>query len=209
MFSVHSQFDILVKKLNSVPKYLTKQEVEGFFACIENPRDKALFGLIYFYGLRVSEAALLRTESVDFKRKKIFIQRVKNGLSGEKPLFKVVQGLLKKYLRKRPETGEALFTGRQGNLTRQRIQQLFKRYALKAGLDSKYSVHSLRHSIATHLLEAGEGIEFVRDHLGHRNIKNTIIYAQITDNGREEAFKRIEGKVAKVRYGYRRTPAED
>ena len=205
MFLVHSQFDILVKSSNSVPKYLLKEEIERFFACITEPRDKALFGLIYFYGLRVSEAALLRTESVDFKRRKIFIQRVKNGLSGEKPLFKVVQGLLKRYLRKRL-AGEALFTGRQGNLTRQRIQQLFKRYALEAGLDSKYSVHSLRHSIATHLLEAGEGIEFVRDHLGHRNIKNTIIYAQITDNGREEAFKRIEGMVAKVRYG--RTPKE-
>ena len=146
----------------------------------------------------MSEAALLRTESVNFRRKKIFIQRVKNGLSGEKPLFKVVQSLLKKYLTKRLQ-GETLFTGRQGNLTRQRMQQLFKKYASEAGLDSKYSVHSLRHSIATHLLEAGEGIEFVRDHLGHRNIKNTIIYAQITDNGREKAFKRIEGRVARVR----------
>ena len=66
------------------------------------------------------------------------------------------------------------------------------------GIDPKYSVHSLRHSIATHLLDAGEGIEFVRDHLGHTNIQNTMIYAQITNHKREEIFKRLETNIAKI-----------
>lgn len=198
----------MVKKLSSVPKYLSKEEIERFFSYITNHRDKALFGLIYFYGLRVSEATLLKIEDIDLKRKMIFIQRVKNGISGAKPLFRITERLLKTYLTRRLETGDGLFTGRQGNLSIQRIQQLFKEYAQEAGLGSKYSVHSLRHSIATHLLEAGEGIEFVRDHLGHRNIKSTIIYAQITDNGRKEAFKRVEGKVARVGYGCQRGAKE-
>ena len=100
----------------------------------------------------------------------------------------------------RLDTGDGLFTGRQGNLKRQRIQQLFKLYAGAAGIDPIYSVHCLRHSIATHLLDAGEGIEFVRDHLDHRNIQNTMIYAQITGNRRQEAFRRIEGssRIAKI-----------
>ncbi len=80
------------------------------------------------------------------------------------------------------------------------MHQLFKQYAKKAGIDPKYSTHALRHSIATHLLDAGEGIEFVKDHLGHTNIQNTMIYAQITNSRREETFKRIEqsSKIAEV-----------
>ena len=147
--------------------------------------------------------ALVRRERVailDLERKRIFIHRVKGGIGGERPLFKAVERLLRRYLKVRLETGDGLFTGRQGNLKRQRIQQLFKKYARRAGLNPEYSVHSLRHSIATHLLEAGEGIEFVRDHLGHRNIQNTMIYAQITDKGRKEIFRRIErsSKIARV-----------
>jgi type 1 fimbriae regulatory protein FimB len=204
MFLPYSQLNILIKELNSAPfskiKYLTKEEVESFFSQIKNPRDKALLGLVYFYGLRVSEVCLLKLDDIDLKRKRIFVHRVKGGIGGERPLFKNTEKLLRQYLKVRLETGDGLFTGRQGNLKKQRIQQLFKEYAKKIGLDPKYSVHFLRHSIATHLLEAGEGIEFVREHLGHRSIQNTMIYAQITDKGRDEAFRRIEKspKIARV-----------
>ena len=131
---------------------------------------------------------------------RIFIHRIKGGTGGERPVFKAAERLLKRYLKVRLKTGHGLFTGRQGDLKRQRIHQLFKKYAREAGLDSAYSVHCLRHSIATHLLDAGEGIEFVRDHLGHRNIQNTMIYAQITDGRREEAFRKIEAssRIAKI-----------
>jgi len=191
MFTSYSQFHLLVEKSIKI-KYLSQQELEGFFECIVNPRDRALFGIIYFYGLRVSEATLLKLEDVDLQRRRIFIQRVKGGIGGERPLFKTVESLLRRYLKKRNPRGDNLFTGKQGNLKKERIQQLFKQYAQKAGLDSRFSVHCLRHSIATHLLEAGEGIEFVRDHLGHKNIQNTMIYAQITDRRREEVYERLE-----------------
>lgn len=204
MFSPHPQLDIMIKMSNSAPpsriKYLSKEELERFFLCVEGSRDRALFGLIYLYGLRVSEAILLKLEAVDLKRKRLFVRRVKGGIGGERPLFKAAERLLRRYLKARLDTGDGLFTGRQGTLSRQRIQQLFKEYAQKAGIDSGHSVHSLRHSIATHLLDAGEGIEFVRDHLGHRNIQNTMIYAQITDRRREEVYRRLEGgdEIAKM-----------
>ena len=168
--------------------------------CIKNPRDKALFGLTYLYGLRLSEALFLKPSHIDLENKRILIHRAKGGIGGERPLFVTAEKLIRKYLKKRLDTGDALFTSRQGNISRQRVQQLFKQYTQKAGIDSKYSVHSLRHSIATHLLDAGEGIEFVRDHLGHTNIQNTMIYAQITNSRREETFKRIEqsSKIAEV-----------
>jgi site-specific recombinase XerD len=191
----------LIKVYNCTPstiKYLSKEEIERLFLCIKNPRDKALFGLTYLYGLRISETLSLKLSHIDFENKKILIHRAKGGIGGERPLFQTAEKLIRKYLKVRLDTGDALFTGRQGNISRQRAHQLFKRYAQKAGIAPKYSVHSLRHSIATHLLDAGEGIEFVKDHLGHTNIQNTMIYAQITNHKREEIFKRLETNVAKI-----------
>jgi site-specific recombinase XerD len=201
MFLHHRQFNTLIKIYNCTPsaiKYLSKEETERLFSCIKSNRDKALFGLTYLYGLRISEALSLKLSHVDLENKRILVHRLKGGIGGERPLFRIAEKLIVKYLKKRLDTGDALFTGRQGNISRQRAHQLFKRYAQKAGIAPKYSVHCLRHSIATHLLDAGEGIEFVKDHLGHTNIQNTMIYAQITNSKREEIFRRLETSVAKI-----------
>lgn len=167
-------------------KYLWQEEIERLFAVIRDFRDKAMFATIYHYGLRVSEASQLLLCDVDFCHKTIHIKRVRSGRGGERPLLSNTATLLKQYIRVRLPTGNALFTGRQGNLTPQRIQQLFKAYAKKAGLDT-HSVHNLRHSIATHLLEAGFSILDVHDHMGHVNIKSTLIYKQIP-NKHDMAF---------------------
>jgi len=173
-------------------KYLTSEQTVRLFAAISAPRDRALFATIYHYGLRVSEATLLQLEDVDFERKRICISRLKHGIGGERPLFANTAQLLKSYLDIRLPKGSALFTGRQGSLKCGRMQQLFGRYADAAGLSSQFSVKSLRHSIATHLLEAGQGIEYVQDHLGHVNIQNTMIYARITDRRREKVLQQLE-----------------
>ena len=76
-------------------------------------------------------------------------------------------------------------------MKKRQIQNLFNQYAKAAGISGR-SVHSLRHSIAVHLLDAGRGIEYVADHLGHRNIQNTRIYAQISHPLREQVFRDLE-----------------
>ena len=179
-------------KITQKIAYMTQDEVKRFFAKIQNRRDRPLFDVIYNYGLRVSEATLLTLQDVDMERGKIYITRVKSGIGGEKPILRDTRRLLRAYLEARLRTGSALFTGRQGDLTYKRIAQLFKVYARKARLDPKFSIHSLRHSIATHLLEAGERVDFVKDHLGHVNLQNTTIYARITDRRRHDAFQRME-----------------
>ena len=83
-----------------------------------------------------------------------------------------------------------LFTGRKGDLRENRIRQLFYHYAGKARLKG-YSVHSLRHSRAVHLIEDGAGIEYVQDLLGHKNIQNTVVYAQISNKRRDELAKTL------------------
>jgi type 1 fimbriae regulatory protein FimB len=176
-----------------LPSYLRQDQVKAFFSVVTSSRDKALFLTIYLYGLRVSEACLLQREDVDLERRTIRMWRVKNGYSGEKPLFRALAPILKRYLRTRTDDNAALFVGRQGRLTKRWVQALFTRYAVLANFaPPRRHVHLLRHSIATHLLDAGEPIDFVQDHLGHRNIESSLVYARVSDRRRSKAISRLE-----------------
>lgn len=134
---------------------------------------------------------MLTVDDIDLKNHRIRIRRLKNGLGGEKPLWRHTAKLLRAYLRVRRNVTPYLFTGRQGPMKKRRIPNLFTTYAQYAGITSR-SIHALRHSIAVHLLEAGRGIEYVADHLGHKNIRNTRVYAQITNPFREQVFRELE-----------------
>jgi len=140
----------------------------------------------------VQEASNLDLADLDLDRNRIVIRRVKGGVSGEYPLPRELRNKINTYLRERRDNDFALFTGREGRLKVRRVEQLFKHYTKRAKLGEEFSVHCLRHSIATHLLEDGQPLEYVADHLGHKNIQNTAIYAKITNKRREETFKRME-----------------
>ncbi len=167
--------------------------MQRFFAVMRRLRDRLLFTLIYLYGLRVGEVALLRRGDVDLIRRSIVIRRLKGGLWAERPLFESAEELLHRYLRRSPGLpDEPLFRGREGPLRKRQIQELFCRYRDRAGLADRFTCHGLRHSIATHLLDAGVSLEFVQDHLGHRSIRSTSIYARITDQRRAAVFRSLE-----------------
>ena len=117
--------------------------------------------------------------------------RARSGRCGEKPLWRHTAKLLRSYLRKRRDVGPYLFTDRKGPLQTRQVQKLFSDYSKAAGIKER-SVHDLRHSMAVHLLEAGRGIEYVADHLGHKNIQNIRIYAQITNPLREQVCRELE-----------------
>ncbi|MFH1680374.1 MAG: tyrosine-type recombinase/integrase [Candidatus Eisenbacteria bacterium] len=178
----------------NVPKYLSQDEVRGLFRVITEIRDRALFSLLYLYGLRVSEVSLLGIADVDLDRHRILIRRVKSGVWGEKPLFRSTERMLLRYLEERNGTSSpALFPGRGGGpLGKRRVQELFTKYREEAGLLETATCHSLRHSIATHLLDAGLPLAFVQDHLGHKNPASTAIYARISDPARTAFFRRLE-----------------
>jgi len=131
--------------MRTLPKYLTQDELRRFFQAIDSSRDRALFAVIYHYGLRVDEATQLTTEDVDLKNHRLRIRRLKNGLGGEKPLWRHTAKPLRAYLRVRTDAGPYLFTGREGPLKKRRVQDLFTAYAKKAGIEGR-SVHALRHN---------------------------------------------------------------
>ncbi len=148
---------------------------------------------MYHHGLRVGEVLLLRREDVDLARARLLVRRLKGGAWSEQLLFEGTAALLRAHTARTPGGPEApLFAGRNGPLQRRQIQLRFVRYRRVAGLPNHLTTHSLRHSIATHLLDAGASLELVQDHLGHRNIRSTAIYARITDRHREAVFRRLE-----------------
>jgi len=165
-------------------KFLSEKELERFFNRINDKRDRALFLTIYRYGLRVSEATLLTLDDIDMENRLIYIRRVKNGRSTERRLFPDIRRALNAYLPNRNTGGDALFTGRCGDLSRSMIQKLFTKYI--KGI-AKMSVHCLRHTCAIQALESGLDILDVQDLLGHRSITSTMVYAQITSKRRKKA----------------------
>ena len=176
-----------------LPRYLTQIEVRAFFGAIRPLRDRTLFALIYHYGLRVGEVALLTRGDVDLGRGRIVVKRLKGGAWTEQPLFRATARLLRRYLQGSQLAPEApLFAGHRGPLRKRQIQALFVRYRDAAHLSPRYTCHGLRHSIATHLLDAGVSLEFVQDHLGHQSIRSTSIYARITDHHRAALFEQLE-----------------
>jgi len=184
---------------HGLPRYLTQEELGRFRKAVVAggaARDVVLFGLMYRFGLRAVEVTRLLVEDLDLARGRIRIRRAKGGDAKEYPLPHELAPLIRRFLRKREDTGPFLFTGRQSNnqrgLTVLRVQQLFKRYAQRAGLPESVASHSLRHSIAVHSLEEGFGLEYVADLLGHTSIRSTAIYAKVTTPAREAMMRRLD-----------------
>jgi integrase len=176
-----------------LPRYLTQPELQAFFGAIHSPRDRALFTLIYHCGLRVGEVALLSRADLDLERGRVLVRRLKGGRWSEQPLLNTTRALLESHLVSGlQDSSSPLFAGRRGPLGKRQIQSLFARYRDAAALRKHYTCHSLRHSIATHLIDAGMNLEFVQDHLGHQDIRSTTLYARITDRRRAEVFRQLE-----------------
>lgn len=174
-------------------KYLTQDELKNLLKVIESKRDKAIFLLAYRHGLRASEIGVLKVEDVDMERGRIRINRLKHSQGGEYPMELDEMKVLKAWLKERQNNNLSLFASRRGTpISRRTLDYMMKGYGKKAGIPAdKRHFHVLKHSIATHLLDAGADIRFVQDWIGHKNIQNTVIYAQITNPAREAQAKKF------------------
>jgi integrase len=174
-------------------QFLTQEELKRLFAVIKDKRDKALFLLAYRHGLRASEIGLLQRTDVDLKQGRITIQRLKGSLSGIYPLQPDVIKLLRAYLRARTDASPYLFISNRGvPIDRRTLWCAMQTYGEKAGLSAeKRKFHNLKHSIATHLLDARGELRFVQDWVGHKNVQNTIKYAQLTNPRRDDEARKL------------------
>jgi len=180
-------------------KYLDQNQVRALLGTIKSVRDRAIFTVAYYRGLRSSEVGLLRLEDY-IPPDRLRIWRLKQrshyggGRGGQQfPLSPDEQSALKAWLRERgADPGPLFLSNRKRAISRRMLDVLMKRYGAIAGipLDRRH-MHALRHSIATHLLEEGREIHEVQDWLGHRDISNTLIYAKVTNRIRDRAAERF------------------
>ena len=174
-------------------KYLTQDELRNLLKVIDNKRDKAIFLPAYRHGLRASEIGLLKLSDVDLTNGRIRIDRLKNSQGGEHLLLPDEIRILKAWLKERDSNIISLFPSSRGTpIHRRTLDYMIKKYGAKAGIPpEKRHMHVFKHSIATHLLDAGSGVRFVQDWIGHKNIQNTVIYAQISNRARDEQAKKL------------------
>jgi site-specific recombinase XerD len=171
------------KKPIQLPKVLNESELVKLFNSLPNKKHKAMLFTAYSAGLRVSEIVALKIRDIDSKRMQIFIQRAKGKKDRVVNLSPVLLDILRSYIKEyKPRPVEYLFESEQtGKAYPSRtVQQIFRNAKDKSGIKKAVGIHSLRHSFATHLLEKGTDIRYIKDLLGHFNIKTTERYLHVS-----------------------------
>ena len=170
------------RKEKRLPVVLSKDEVKAIMDVTHNLKHKCLLCLIYLGSLRVGEAINLKINDIDSKRMLIHIKGAKGKKDRYTLLSKSFLNLLRKYY-KEFSPKAYLFQG-QGNdqYSSSSAQSVLKRSVQIAGIKKKVTLHTLRHSFATHLLENGTDIRYIQELLGHNSPKTTMIYTHVTEN---------------------------
>lgn len=170
------------KRPKSKPVVLSKSEVEAILNLTWNLKHKTILTLIYSAGLRVSEAAKLKVNQIDPDRMQIFVKDGKGGTDRYALLSPTTLKLLRDYIQEYKPV-DYLFYAKNKNKMKsfsvRAIQRAFKDALYKAGITKNASVHTLRHSFATHLLEAGVNMHHIQLLLGHFSPQATYIYLHV------------------------------
>lgn len=171
------------KKQNQLPKILDESEIGRMFNAITNLKHKAILFTAYSAGLRVSEVIHLKIKDVDSGRMQLFIENSKGKKDRYVGLSLLLLDVLRAYLKKnQPAPKLYLFEnplrpGEQYSI--RSAQKIFQAAKEKARINKDVGIHSLRHSFATHLLEKGIDIRYIKDLLGHFSIKTTERYLHV------------------------------
>jgi integrase/recombinase XerD len=170
------------KKHLILPKVLGEEELRRLFEAANNLKHKAILFTAYGAGLRVSEVINLRMQDIDRERKQLFVYCSKGKKDRYVALSPLLLDLLENYYKIwKPKPVNYLFEGEeQGKPYSVRSAQIiFHNAKLKAGISKTISFHGLRHSFATHMLEKGVDVKFIKEILGHFNIKTTERYLHV------------------------------
>jgi site-specific recombinase XerD len=168
------------KKTFQLPGVFSANEVRAILDAAENLKHKCILWVAYAGGLRVSEIVSLKLEDIDTERMVINIRQGKDRKDRIVMLSEKLLSIMREYY-KAYKPKEFLFEGqRGGKYSTRSIQELIKSVKRKAGVTKKGSVHTLRHSFATHLLEGGTDILSIKKLLGHQSLRTTMIYTHVS-----------------------------
>jgi len=177
-------FDLKIrrKRTGRLPMPLSRIEVKNLIQATTNPKHRMMLMTVYSAGLRLSEVVHLQVCDIHSQRMLIHVRHGK----GDKDRYTLLSPRLLNELRRywqafRPESW--LFPGRSADdpLCDRTLQRVFNRSQEKAGIKGRFSIHCLRHSFATHLLEGGTDIVTIQKLLGHRDLSTTARYLHVTN----------------------------
>lgn len=169
------------KKEKKLPEILSKNEISKLLKAVKNLKHKAILYLVYSAGLRVGEVVKLKPTDIDSDRMLIHIIQGKGKKDRYTILSETALSILRQYVKVyKPE--HWLFPGQHPDkhLTERSVQKVFGNARIDAKIRKNVSVHNLRHSFATHLLEGGVNLRYIQELLGHSSSKTTEIYTHVT-----------------------------
>jgi len=184
------KFEIRSPKIKkSTPVVLSKDELSKLFSVIPNRQHKLILKLYYSSGLRLSEALHLRVKDIDLGEKVVWIRDGKGGKDRMSVLSEGLIGELHQFISYREGKDDFVFKSKRGGPFAPRtIQAVIEKAKVEADLNKDVHIHTLRHSFATHLLEAGVDIRKIQELLGHADLSTTQIYTRVSN----EELKKVK-----------------
>jgi site-specific recombinase XerD len=190
--------ELLVRKIRlrlpePLPRAIDPDDVNGLLAVLDEVRDRAMILVLLRTGMRIGELLNTHVRDLNLSERKIAIYEAeKNGVGRVAYISEDALCALRAWLRKRDPNNVLLFYGQgRSSLTYNGARLMFMKYLKKAGLGHKgYTLHCLRHTFASEMLNAGMRLECLQPLLGHSNIEVTRRYAKLTDKTREEEYFR-------------------
>lgn len=194
------------KREKRLPVVLSREEVSRILACLRQLHHRACLTAIYSCGLRLLEGVQLEVRDVDGDRKMLHVRQGKNAKDRYVPIPTATVDLLRDCwaVHRHPVL---LFpsVGRRGpaadtatTMHPSTVQKAFKLARDQSGVQKPATVHTLRHSYATHLLEAGVNIRIIQQYLGHTSIRTTMLYTHLTSDGEQHATAAVENLMAEM-----------
>jgi integrase/recombinase XerD len=169
------------RREHKLPNVLSKEEVKAILNSLSNVKHKAMLSLIYACGLRRSELLNLKPNNIDSKRGVLYILNSKGKKDRVIPISERIIEMLRDYY-KLFKPKEWLFEGQQKSeqYSETSLQKVLKLALTEAGIKKPATLHWLRHSYATHLLESGTDLRYIQELLGHKSSKTTEIYTHVS-----------------------------
>jgi site-specific recombinase XerD len=187
--------------IHHLPAVLSVEEVRRLLAAATPFHNHVYFTTVYSLGLRLHEALFLQVADIDGQRLQVHVHRGKGAKDRYVPLPAATLALLRTYWKThRHKTWLFPATGRDHTqsptaaspMSRSSVQGAFRKAKHRTGLTKTgVAIHTLRHSYATHLLEAGVNPRLIQRYLGHAQLETTMIYLHLTHKGQEEAYERL------------------
>lgn len=182
----HRQLDLTTvaprKPQKVLPDILSMEEVKRLLAKITNEKHRTAILTIYALGLRSGELLNLKIEHIDGTRNQVKISCSKGRKDRMLPLPEDLKTLLRAYYKNYQPKTYLIENAQHGQYSASSLRAVLKRAVQRAGIKKTVTLHSLRHSHATHLLDQGVNIKAIQQLLGHNDIKTTLVYTHVTTN---------------------------